>query len=191
MAARSLFLVFGLVAGAIVFLGYSLLQRLSPTRMALKRARKGQLARAMADLISLRERKPSSPTVRGALGQLYLMDERPEEAELELRKALELGSRSAAHHNALGWALVRLGKFDEALPIAEEANLLAHEDFEVYCLYCGLMAHHGRAAEVAPLLEFLRRTSIQIQKMSPKNYENGLSEKFEFARGKMNEAGFA
>ena len=101
------------------------------------------------------------------------MDERPAEAEAELRKALELGSRSAAHYNALGWALVRLGKLDEALPIAEEANRLAHEDFEVYCLYCGLMAHHGRAAEVAPLFEFLKRTSVQIQTMSPKTYQKG------------------
>ena len=66
-------------------------------------------------------------------------------------------------YNALGWALVRLGKLDEALPIAEEAQQAAREDFEVYCLYCGLMAHHGRAAEVAPLFEFLKRTSVLIQ----------------------------
>ncbi len=40
------------------------------------------------------------------------------------------------------------------------------------------------------LFEFLKRTSVQIQKMSPKAYQNGLSEKFEFARSKMNSAGF-
>ena len=191
MPARPFFLVLALAAAAIVFLGYTLFERLSPTRRALRRARKGQLDRALADLGALRERKPSSPSVRGALGQLYLMDERPAEAEVELRKALELGSRSAAHYNALGWALVRLGKLDEALPIAEEANRRAREDFEVYCLYCGLMAHHGRAAEVAPLFEFLKRTSIQIQRMSPKAYQQGLGEKFEFARSKMNSAGVA
>jgi tetratricopeptide (TPR) repeat protein len=188
MAARLVFVVLALAA-AMVFLGYSLSGWLSPTRRALKRARKGQVSRALADLVALRERKPSSPAIHGALGQLYLMDERPAEAEPELRTALQLGSRSADHLSALGWALVRLGKLEEALPIAKEANGLAREDFEVYCLYCGLMAHHGQAAEVAPLFEFLKRTSIQIKTMSPKTYQNGLSQKFEFARSKMNSAG--
>src|SRR4051794_26859756 len=117
MAARPFFLVLALATGAMVFLGYTLLEHLSPTRRALKRARKGHLDQALADLVALRERKPPSPVVRGARGQLYLMDERPAEAEDELRRAIELGSQSAAHYNALGWALVRLGKLDEALPI--------------------------------------------------------------------------
>jgi len=191
MAAGAIFLVIALATGMIVFLGYSLFERLSPTRRALKQARKGDRAWALTELIDLRERKPSSPKVRGALGQLYLMDGRPAEAEAELRKALELGSQSAAHYNMLGWALVQLGRLDEAFPIAEEANRRAQEDFEVYCLYCGLMAHQGRATEVAPLFDFLKRSSIQIQKRSPKNYQNGVGEKFEFARSKMNIAGFA
>ena len=191
MAAVPFVLFLALATGAIVFLGYSLFERLSPTRRALKRAQKGDLARALAELTALREKHPSSGKVRGALGQLFLIDGRPAEAEVELLKALELGSQSATHYNALGWALVRLGRLDEALPIAEEANRRAREDFEVYCLYCGLMAHQGRAIEVAPLFEFLKRTSVQIQKMSPNTYQNGLSEKFEFARSKMHSAGFA
>jgi hypothetical protein len=129
--------------------------------------------------------------VHGALGQIYLIDRRPLEAEIELRKAVELGSRESAHLSALGWALVQLARLDEALPIAEEANAVAHEDLDVYCLYCGLMAHHGRGAEVSQLFDFLKRSSAQVEKIDPKAYKNGLSQKFEFARTNMNAAGFA
>ncbi len=191
MAATQVFFVLALAAGAIVFLGYSSGHWFSPTQRALKRARKGNMARALADLEILRERKPSSAAVHGALGQVYLMDHRPREAEAALRRALELSTRSASHHGALGWALVAQGKFDEALQAAQEASRLAREDFEIYCLYCGLMAHHGRGAEVAELFEFLKRSSIQIQKLKPRVYEHGLKEKFEFAQSKMNSAGFA
>ena len=55
-------------------------------------------------------------------GSGLLMAQRPHEAEAVLRKALALGNRNASHHGALGWALVQLGRLDEALPVAEEAN---------------------------------------------------------------------
>jgi tetratricopeptide (TPR) repeat protein len=191
MTTRQLFLVIALVAGAIVFLGFTLYHWLSPTQRALKRAKGGEIARALDRLNALLEKRPSSPAVHGTLGQVHLMDRRPHEAESELRKALALGSTRASDYGALGWALVQLGRLDEALPIAEEANRRAHEDFEVYCLYCGLMAHQGRGKQVAQLFEFLERNSIQIQKLNPKAYQGGLSEKFEFARSMMNNAGFA
>jgi hypothetical protein len=119
------------------------------------------------------------------------MAQRPLEAEAVLRKAVALGSRNAAHHGALGWALVELGRLDEALPVAEEINKRAHEDFEVHCLYCGLMAHHGRGNEVVPLFDFLKRRSIQLQKLNPQAYQKGLGARYEFARSMMNAAGFA
>ncbi|MGD0040064.1 MAG: tetratricopeptide repeat protein [Isosphaeraceae bacterium] len=191
MTTRQSFFVIALAAGAAVFLISQLARWLSPTRRALDRARRGDIDRALADLRARVERKPSSPTVHGALGQLYLMDKRPEEAEAELRKALALGSRNASHHGALGWALVQLGRLDEALPVAEEANRRAHEDFEVYYLYCGLMAHHGRGNEVVQLFDFLKRSSIQLQKLNPRAYQKGLGAKFEFARSMMHGAGFA
>ncbi len=190
MTTRQLFFVVALAAGAIVFLGYTLYERLSPTQRALKRARRGDAARAQADLEALLEKKPSSAAAHAALGQVHLLEHRYPEAAAELRKSLELGSRSAAHYGALGWALVGMGELDQALPVAEEANKKAREDFEIYCLYCGLMAHHGRGSEVVPLFEFLKRTSVQIQKMNAKVYEQGLRAKFEFARDKMNAAGF-
>jgi hypothetical protein len=87
--------------------------------------------------------------------------------------------------------LVQLARLDEALPVAEEANAVAREDLEVYCLYCGLLAHHGRAAEVSQLFDFLKRTFAQVEKTDPKAYKNGLCQKFDFARTNMNAAGFA
>jgi tetratricopeptide (TPR) repeat protein len=191
MSTRQVFLVIALAAGAIVFMGYTLYGWLSPTQRALKRARRGDTSRARADLEALVQQKPGSAAAHAALGQVHLLEHHYPEAVAELRKALELGSRSAAHYGALGWALVGAGELDEALSIAEEANKKAREDFEVYCLYCGLMAHHGRGAEVASLFEFLKRTSVQIQKMNAKVYEQGLRSKFEFARDKMNAAGIA
>jgi tetratricopeptide (TPR) repeat protein len=136
------------------------------------------------------ERNPFSSALHGALGRVHLLDKRPAEAESELLKALELGSSSALDHAALGWALVRMGRFDEALPWAEAAYKHAHEDFGVYCLYCGLRARHGRAAEMGQLFDFLKRSAIQMQKRSPKTYEIEQREQFEFARSEMQAAGY-
>ncbi len=191
MTTRQWFFVIALLSGAIVFVGFNLFQWLSPTQRALKWAQRGDSSRAINRLSALIERRPSSPALHGTLGQVYLMAQRPHEAEVVLRKALALGSRNAAHHGALGWALVQLGRLDLALPVAEEANRRAHEDFEVYCLYCGLMAHHGRGSEVVQLFDFLKRRSIQLQKLNPQAYQKGLGARFEFARSMMNGAGFA
>jgi tetratricopeptide (TPR) repeat protein len=190
MTTRQVFFVIALGGGAIVFLGYTLYEWLSPTQRALKRARRGDTARARNDLEALVQRKPACAATHGALGQVHLLEHHYVEAAAELCKALELGSRSAADRGALGWALVGLGEFDAALTIAEQAHKRAHEDFEIFCLYCGLMAHHGRGAEVAQLFEFLKRNSVQIQKLNAKVYEQWLRAKFEFARAKMNAAGF-
>jgi len=191
MTPRQWSFVVALVAGAIVFVGITLLKWLGPTQRALKWTQRGQSGRAINRLNALIERRPSSAALHGALGQVYLMAQRPLEAEAVLRKALALGSRNAAHQGALGWALVQLGRLDEALPVAEDANRRAHEDFEVYCLYCGLMAHHGRGNEVVQLFDFLKRSSIQLQKRNPHAYQKGLGARFEFARSMMNGAGFA
>ncbi len=191
MMTRQLFFVIALVSGAIVLLGFILFQWLSPTRRALKWAARGDFGRAIDRLNALIERRPTSPALHGTLGQVYLMAQRPHEAEAVLRQALALGSRNASHHGALGWALVQLGRLDEALPVAAEANSRAHEDFEIYCLYCGLMAHQGQGNEVVQLFDFLKRSSSQLQKLNPRAYHDRLGAKFEFARSMMNGAGFA
>src|SRR5271157_2797190 len=91
MTTRQWFFVIALVAGAIVFVGFTLFQWLSPTQRALQWAKRGDSARAIDRLNALLERRPSSPAVHGTLGQVYLMAQRPHEAEAVLRKALALG----------------------------------------------------------------------------------------------------
>jgi hypothetical protein len=53
------------------------------------------------------------------------------------------------------------------------------------------MAHHGRADEVVQLFDFLKRSSVQLQKLKPQAYQKDLGAKFEFARSMMNGAGFS
>lgn len=53
------------------------------------------------------------------------------------------------------------------------------------------MAHQGRGNEVLQLFDFLKRSSIQLQKLNPQAYQKRLDAKFEFARSMMNGAGFA
>ena len=133
------FLVIVLVAGALVFLWFLFFRWLGPIQKARKWARRGNFDRAIDRLKAQIEKRPSSAALHATLGQIYLMAQRPREAEAVLRNAVALGTRNASHHGALGWALVELGKLDEALPVAEEANRCTHEDFEVHCLYCGLL----------------------------------------------------
>jgi tetratricopeptide (TPR) repeat protein len=189
--ARSSFLIVFVFAVVGVFVVRMLAKYFRLTERATRKAKAGKVPEAIAELEAVVRKKGPSPAVSGALGRIYLMDHRPADAEAELRKAIDLGSRDYAHYNALGWALVELDRLDEALPIAETANKLAREDFEVYCLYCGLMAHHGRGAEVVSLFDFLKRTSAQIAISKPKIYHDELRKKFEFASSKMNAAGFA
>ena len=189
--ATSSFLIMFVFAVVGVFVVRMLARHFRLTDRAIRKAKAGRIPEALAELEGVVRKKGPSPAVSGALGRIHLMDHRPAEAETELRKAIDLGSQDYAHYNALGWALIELDRLDEALPIAEMANKLAREDFEVYCLYCGLMAHHGRGAEVVSLLDFLKRTSAQIAISKPKIYHNELRKKFEFASSKMNAAGFA
>jgi tetratricopeptide (TPR) repeat protein len=185
------FLIVLTVVVMSVFVVRTLGRRFSLTDRALRKAKAGKIAEALAELEAVARKKGPSAAVSGALGRIHLMDHRPAEAEAELRKAIGLGSQDYAHYNALGWALIELDRLDEALPIADAANKLAREDIEVYCLYCGLMAHHGRGAEVVSLFDFLKRTSAQIAISKPTIYHGELRNKFEFASSKMNAAGFA
>ncbi|WP_406693608.1 tetratricopeptide repeat protein [Singulisphaera sp. Ch08] len=190
MTTRQVFFVIAIAVGLIIFVSMTIYQLLSPTQRALKKAKRGDVAGAEADLQDLL-RKGESAGTRATLGQVYLLAGRPQEAEGELRQAVEMGKRTAGTLNSLGWALVQLNRVEEALPIAEEAHKKAHEDFEVYCLYCGLMAENGRAHEVTKLYEFLKTTAAQIQKMNAAKFRSELADKYEFAKSRMVAAGLA
>jgi tetratricopeptide (TPR) repeat protein len=191
MTAFQLALTAALGAGLAFGLRSALRDRLSPTRRALRRAERGDTERALVCLKRRCERRPGSAAARGALGQAHLLARQPREAEAELRKALELGSRDPVHLAALGWVLVDQGRLDEAVEFAIRANESRHEDFGIHCLYCGLMAHQGRGEEVVPLFDFLRRRALQVLAQTPKEYERGLGRQFDFARREMTRAGLA
>lgn len=189
MAVVRFIVVVALAVGAGYFLTVWLFRRLNPADRALRRAGAGQLQQALDDIKTRVERKPSSAALRGALGRLYLLNKRPEAAEAEFRQALELGSRDPLNRAGLGWALVRQGQYDEALALAEEAQRKAPEDFGLHCLYCGLLARHGRAREAVELFDFLKRRSVQIQMKNPREYDQTAREQFEFSQSEMRRAG--
>jgi tetratricopeptide (TPR) repeat protein len=173
---------------ALVFAAWKLYRRSQPVAKALRWASAGRTADALAYLESTAAKKPDSAAVHGALGKVYLMDRRLPEAESELRQAIELACRDPSLLGALGWTLIGLDRLDEALPVAERAYAKAGEDLEVYCLYCGLMARHGRGAEVVELFDFLERTRGRMKRPDARPGRGGLAEYFEFARTGM-EAG--
>jgi Tfp pilus assembly protein PilF len=189
MTNRQIFFVIGIALAAVVFIGWTIYEWISPTQRALKKAKRGDTAGAESALKGLLQ-KGETASAHAALGQVYLIAGRAHDAEPELRKAVELGSRTAGTLNSLGWALVKLDRFQEALPIAEEAYKKAREDFEVYCLYCGLMAQNGDGQDVTSLYEFIKTTAAQIQKMNAAAFRR-LEDKYEFARTRMSAAGFA
>jgi tetratricopeptide (TPR) repeat protein len=191
MTAPQTVLLLALGGGLMYAFRSPIRDRLSPTRRALRRAEGGDTEAALAALERLRERKPRSAAALGALGQVRLLARQPQEAEAVLRQALELGSNDPLHLAALGWALVEQGRLDEALAFAARAHAMPHEDFGVHCLYCGLMAHQGRGAEVVPLFDFLKRRALQVLMQTPRVYDRGLGDQFDFAKQEMSRAGFA
>ena len=173
------------LAAAVVYSGWKLYRRTRPVEKALRWAKGGKTAEALTLLQAIAAKKPNSAAVHGALGKVYLMDRRLPEAEAELRRAIVLECRDASLLGALAWTLVGLGRLDEAMPFAEHAYARAGEDLEVYCLYCGLMARHGRRAEVVELFDFLERTSGRMKRLDARTGRDELAAKLEFARSGM------
>lgn len=170
------------LVAAAVYGVWRLYLRTRPATKALRWARAGRTAEAIAMLQSLGPRRRDSSAVHGALGRIHLMGGRLAEAEAELRRAVELDDRDPSHRCELGWTLVALGRLDEALSIAQQAYDLAGEDLEVYCLYCGLMARHGRGGEVVDLADFLKRARGWIRPRDLGTGRGSLAAKLEFAR---------
>jgi tetratricopeptide (TPR) repeat protein len=191
MTAPQLVLLLAIGAGALFSFRSAIRDRLSPSLRALRRAEHGDTEGALASLKRLLERKPASAAVFGALGQVHLLARQPQEAEAALRRALELGSKDPLHLAALGWSLVAQERLDEALSFAVQAHELHHEDFGIHCLYCGLMANQGRGAEVVPLFDFLKRRALQILMQTPRIYDRGFGDQFDFAKQEMTRAGLA
>ncbi len=71
---------------------------------------------------------PHDPTVRLALGRIHLAAGRAPEAADELRRAVRLDPLRPAPYRVLGFALVRLGRFAEALALWDQWDRMAAHD---------------------------------------------------------------
>ncbi len=91
---------------------------------ALQALRDGDAARAESLFRDIAERYPllSGPWVN--LGLIALQQDRFDDAENALRRALEVNARNPYAHNALGLALREQGRFDEAAAHYQQAVTL-------------------------------------------------------------------
>ena len=76
--------------------------------------RKGRAAQATVALEKAKRREPRKASIREALGIAYLRIQRYEEAEEEFRAMLELSPADHYAHYALGRALEKQGREQEA-----------------------------------------------------------------------------
>lgn len=78
--------------------------------------RSGRPAQATVSLEKAKKAEPRSRSIREALGIAYFRLARWEEAEAEFRALVELAPSDEFAHYALGRALVKQGRHEEALP---------------------------------------------------------------------------
>ncbi|MGH7646391.1 MAG: DUF4388 domain-containing protein [Gemmatimonadales bacterium] len=91
---------------------------------------------------------PHDPMVHLALGRIHLAVGRAPEAAAELRRAVRLDPLRPAPYRVLGFALVRLGRFAEALELWNQWDrMAAHDEAE-----CALADDVRRAREAAQVL---------------------------------------
>src|SRR6059036_1575853 len=79
-----------------------------------RRLRRGLTAQATVPLEKARRRAPDKASIREALGIAYFRLRRYEEAEAEFRAVLEISPVNDYAHYALGRALERQGRTQEA-----------------------------------------------------------------------------
>jgi Flp pilus assembly protein TadD len=81
-----------------------------------KHLRSGMPAQATVSLEQAKRREPRSRSIREALGIAYFRLGRWEEAEAEFQALVDLSPDDEFAHRALGRALAKQGKSDEAAP---------------------------------------------------------------------------
>lgn len=85
----------------------------------------GKKELAVEELKKAVEFKPAYPEALNYLGYLYVEDNKNlGQAELMIKKALEMDSNNGAYIDSLGWLYFKKGKFKEALNELEKANAL-------------------------------------------------------------------
>jgi TolB-like protein/DNA-binding winged helix-turn-helix (wHTH) protein/Tfp pilus assembly protein PilF len=77
----------------------------------------GRHEQALSELERARQLDPLSPVINAALGDGYLLSRQYERAIQQYRATLEFAPDYAGAKANLGWALVHLGHYDEAVPV--------------------------------------------------------------------------
>ena len=88
----------------------------------------GRVAEAERDYAEARRRNPRFPPAWVNQADMYRVLGREPDAERVLREGIAVLPRAASLRHALGLALVRAQRMDEALPCLEQAHRLAPED---------------------------------------------------------------
>jgi Flp pilus assembly protein TadD len=111
----------------------------------------GDLDAAEEELLTAIELDPLSPTLRTALGEVYVHGKRFEEGENELRRVLELDPDFRSAREILGWAAVAQGRYQEALAEFEEIPRRTGDPFKVIPHRAFALARLGRQEDARQL----------------------------------------
>ena len=119
----------------------------------------GDLANAADAITAALKYQPDNPTLRLNLGYVFLLQDKPVDAERELRRSIQLKEVSVNAHLILGRVLIKLTKFDEAEKELNRAAALG-APANVYRYLGALYKEQGQNAKAITALE-------QYLKMSP------------------------
>jgi tetratricopeptide (TPR) repeat protein len=111
----------------------------------------GDIDAAEEELLTAIELDPLSPTLRTALGEVYLHGRRFEEAENQLRRVLDLDPEFRSAREVHGWASVVQGRFQEALDTFEEIPKRTGDPFKVIPHRAYALARLGREEDARRL----------------------------------------
>ncbi len=83
-------------------------------RLGVSEYESGDFPQALKELLQAENLDPSNPLIQNNLGLCYLMRDRPDLAELHLKKAVQLEKKYTEARNNLARVLIALKKYDEA-----------------------------------------------------------------------------
>ena len=118
-------------------------------------AQQGRADEALKLFTTMRDSYPKEPGVHFLLGS-FLMNSRPEDGIAEMKRELEISPSHVPARNRLAEQYTKLGQFDEALKLAQEAKKLAPNSFSVDITLGEALVAKGEVAEGIKELETAR-----------------------------------
>src|SRR6266851_10509052 len=106
---------------------------------------------------------PDLPEVMVARAQIFYAQKKYDESELMARRAIERKRDCDGSWNVRGRALLSLGKYEEAVKLAEPAIEASGDDYNTYIPYVQSLEHTGRKKEAEHLRE--RMTGVLRQQL--------------------------